>query len=464
MTTTTTDTQQHTATIADRVARGAALLDVKLPGWETEIDLDTLDIQMCTTCVVGQIFGDHADPYEYGADHLFLLDAYQYQDAPVMVAHGFAGHAPDSLRDPDVEASEWAALTAEWKRVIQQRRNRETQPRATPFLTGFDILDAYCALQNAADAHCTSLNAADRQALAYLTYWPDLRGITRMLLGKLANQTAALPLPPTLAVHLLSVAAYLPPVTEAAEDAWLAARDADTPCVVDQIIDTLAAYTAARHTEPGGHLLDGALQTVIRVGQPNLPLHQVPDAAHAHIDAALHSLDNDGLTPPAHDDPAARTLRIIAGQAATQTGPAAAALRWAMRTLIEETASTTAPVTDVEVQAAHSRVDHLIREAHRRHNTPLVLDPAARILDALAAYTADYEGDIGGGHMRTMLLTALIAAGHDELGADETVELARGDDWDPRVDVAGQRRQAMVERVKRDRLTAIDDEAVAVAL
>jgi hypothetical protein len=112
--------------LADRVAQGAALLDFKVPGWEQRINLDTLDIQMTTACVLGQVFGDHVDPYEYGADYLLLHDAYQHPDAPVMVAHGFA--APDTLHDPDVEATVWADLTAEWKRVIRQRLTGELRP------------------------------------------------------------------------------------------------------------------------------------------------------------------------------------------------------------------------------------------------------------------------------------------------------------------------------------------------
>lgn len=40
-----------------RVARGAALLDEKHPGWDRLIDLETLDMTSGTRCVLGQLYG-----------------------------------------------------------------------------------------------------------------------------------------------------------------------------------------------------------------------------------------------------------------------------------------------------------------------------------------------------------------------------------------------------------------------
>ncbi|MFI7468212.1 hypothetical protein [Nonomuraea sp. NPDC049646] len=174
----------------------------------------------------------------------------------------------------------------------------------TSLLTGFDILDIYCALQNAAANDCTSLDKRDRQALALLTYTP-LRGITRMLITKLADGRATLPLTPALATHLLEVAADVAasPVTVEEENAWLASRDVETPCVVDQIIGAVAGYTAARHGELGQQLLDGALQTIIRVGKPGMPLSEVPRAARHAVAEALAGLALDGLLPTPASDP-----------------------------------------------------------------------------------------------------------------------------------------------------------------
>lgn len=42
-------------TVKERVARGAALLDRIVPGWEKRIDLEKLDLASCEFCVCGQL-------------------------------------------------------------------------------------------------------------------------------------------------------------------------------------------------------------------------------------------------------------------------------------------------------------------------------------------------------------------------------------------------------------------------
>jgi hypothetical protein len=105
------------ATIRDRVARGAALLDEKRPGWDARVDLAVLDLGDCRRCVVGQLFGPEYEHeherdwgvYGWGLDMLGL-NAARFEE----YAHGF-----------DIEdfgGREFAALTAEWRRVIAARR------------------------------------------------------------------------------------------------------------------------------------------------------------------------------------------------------------------------------------------------------------------------------------------------------------------------------------------------------
>ena len=63
-------------TLRARVARGAALLDRDCPGWAARISSDRLAIQMCSSCVLGQLYGDYcegkralslwSDPVQYG--------------------------------------------------------------------------------------------------------------------------------------------------------------------------------------------------------------------------------------------------------------------------------------------------------------------------------------------------------------------------------------------------------------
>jgi hypothetical protein len=102
-----------TESVADMVARGAALLDRIDPGWWREdapeyrdrdaqpIDLDRLDIGDSCLCIFGFRWG------HYGNAQVDALPV----DTDVM-AHGF---------DMDTPA-EAAALTAEWRRVIAARR------------------------------------------------------------------------------------------------------------------------------------------------------------------------------------------------------------------------------------------------------------------------------------------------------------------------------------------------------
>lgn len=106
-------------TIAERVARGAALLDEKLPGWDKDINLDRLDLSSSCRCVVGQLFvsnrlarvarllGETLTPYAGGLITLGLgLDGEDYD-------YGF---------DKADEAGNYELLTAEWERLILARR------------------------------------------------------------------------------------------------------------------------------------------------------------------------------------------------------------------------------------------------------------------------------------------------------------------------------------------------------
>ena len=48
-------------TIDERVTKGAALLDQRIPGWREMIDRDALDIDSCVWCILGQLYGDFPD-------------------------------------------------------------------------------------------------------------------------------------------------------------------------------------------------------------------------------------------------------------------------------------------------------------------------------------------------------------------------------------------------------------------
>jgi hypothetical protein len=92
-----------TASIAERVAAGAALLDERVPGWHDAIDVDRLDIDSPTQCVLGQLYGD----YLAGEDALSEL-ADSWSSA---VSYGFV--------ERDVDGDE---LTDAWRALIEQRQ------------------------------------------------------------------------------------------------------------------------------------------------------------------------------------------------------------------------------------------------------------------------------------------------------------------------------------------------------
>lgn len=82
-------------TVAERVARGVALLDEKRPGWAMEIELSVLDVRSPCFCILGQTFGS----YRGGTEEL--------DDGSSPLIPSTAG---------------FDALTAEWVHVITDRR------------------------------------------------------------------------------------------------------------------------------------------------------------------------------------------------------------------------------------------------------------------------------------------------------------------------------------------------------
>lgn len=98
--------------IPGRVAHGVSLLDEKRPGWWQRIDLDDLDVNDCSECVIGQLFAGFVE----GATSLIGADEFMNNlNAPALIALGFS--VPMSNNDTEADA-----LTAEWKRIISERR------------------------------------------------------------------------------------------------------------------------------------------------------------------------------------------------------------------------------------------------------------------------------------------------------------------------------------------------------
>lgn len=117
---------------AERVARGAALLDEQRPGWWERTDVVRLDMTDGCGCILGQEFqaewedlggpdngGQNVapSPYIIGAEHLLRawdgegdLDTTRWA-----VTHGFDATFQN-------QGADFVALRAEWVRVIAERR------------------------------------------------------------------------------------------------------------------------------------------------------------------------------------------------------------------------------------------------------------------------------------------------------------------------------------------------------
>ena len=91
------------STIAERVASGAALLDERMPGWHQRIDLDTLDIDSCKNCVLGQIYGSPQMEVSFDPGLGFDIDDADYR---------FASSSRQRVK----------RLTVAWRELIESRR------------------------------------------------------------------------------------------------------------------------------------------------------------------------------------------------------------------------------------------------------------------------------------------------------------------------------------------------------
>jgi hypothetical protein len=108
----------------ERVKRGAAFLDGRRPGWWRGIDLAALDIASRCGCVIGQVEGltkaaDRGLAYEAVSRRLGVGYCDEipmgFEAGAVREGFGWSGR-PEAVR------SEYEALTAAWRDLIQGRR------------------------------------------------------------------------------------------------------------------------------------------------------------------------------------------------------------------------------------------------------------------------------------------------------------------------------------------------------
>lgn len=110
------------------VARGTALLDSKVPGWDKRVRPEALDIADPRCCVVGQLFATQGGFME-GMRELGLLDSERrYYTA---YTYGFTAYSTDECYDSTCGCG-WGhyipynEMNIEWRKVIYGRRLNPT--------------------------------------------------------------------------------------------------------------------------------------------------------------------------------------------------------------------------------------------------------------------------------------------------------------------------------------------------
>lgn len=92
----------------ERVARGATLLDERVPDWATRVDVKSLDVWNLENCVLGQLFGHYRSDAAHATLGIFGGDEY--------ASHGF------QLTDDEyVSRDDYGALTELWCAAIAER-------------------------------------------------------------------------------------------------------------------------------------------------------------------------------------------------------------------------------------------------------------------------------------------------------------------------------------------------------
>jgi hypothetical protein len=120
------------ATFAERVKRGAALLDEVNPDWYRTVAVHRLVMSDCHRCMLGQLFnsyqqgclmlqfrGDQAKAYGFVAE-----DGYEYNDAE----HELYGKTqllnPNDREDFETERMDYLMLAAYWEDAIRDRKRQ----------------------------------------------------------------------------------------------------------------------------------------------------------------------------------------------------------------------------------------------------------------------------------------------------------------------------------------------------
>lgn len=118
-----TDTQDfnNQEIIVNRVERGVSWLDAHVPDWIDKVEVIELQMADPCRCILGQVFGDEADPEPYGYSGFDIGLDKAYETDPDGLDESATGWAVDHGFDADIDW-EYSALAEEWSGVIEARR------------------------------------------------------------------------------------------------------------------------------------------------------------------------------------------------------------------------------------------------------------------------------------------------------------------------------------------------------
>lgn len=85
--------------LATTVARGAALLDEKVPGWYTRVNVETLKMESCVQCMLGQLFGHNVETALGTEMYGLPIDPTVEDWLSVRMAGGHRNMTPEQIRD-----------------------------------------------------------------------------------------------------------------------------------------------------------------------------------------------------------------------------------------------------------------------------------------------------------------------------------------------------------------------------
>ena len=107
-------------TLAERVARGVAFLEMTMPDWREHIDVSTLDMGSTDLCVLGQLAPRWPGLTDTGYVNYTDVKYTLRWDANNVRAHGFERAVVQDGADGWIAgyAEDYGDLTAEWRRVL----------------------------------------------------------------------------------------------------------------------------------------------------------------------------------------------------------------------------------------------------------------------------------------------------------------------------------------------------------